>query len=124
MESCAPEVKERLLRDFDDLNVRVRRVRLAILVFIGVIAIGVVYTKARRFSPEQNPMEIAGPQIPHPGIRPKPPVITPEPDTQRAIQKWKYQRRNYIQYPKPNKNGIQPLYEPVAPPLRGVPMTS
>jgi len=124
MKPCDPEVEERLLRDFDALKVRVRRVRLTILVFIGVIAIGVVYVKARRFSAAQMEMEFAGPTIPHPGIRPKPPVITPEPEMRPAIQKWKYQRRNYFHYPKPNKNGVQYLHESLPPPPQEMPMSS
>jgi hypothetical protein len=118
---CAPHVRENVLLHFDKVHKRVMRIRAWSLIVIGLVVILVVGRYSWRISARGNPAELAGPNVQH-GIPPKPPSITPKPDTQPAIQRWIVPRQHYFRYPKANKNGIQPLGGPQ--PLREIPMLS
>jgi hypothetical protein len=119
---CAPRVKEHILQHFDKVHKRVMRIRAFTIIAIGLVVILVVGRFSWRISARNDPAQLAGPNQQH-GIPPKPPTITPPPINEPAIERWGGPRRNYYRYPKPNKNGIQPIVTPPQP-LREMPLLS
>jgi hypothetical protein len=118
---CAPRVKEHILQHFDKVHKRVMRIRAFTIIAIGLVVILVVGRYSWRISARNDPAQLAGPNQQH-GIPPKPLPIIPAPVNEPALERWKGPRPNY-RYPKPNRNGIQPLITSPQP-LRERPLSS
>ncbi len=91
MNPCSPAMRALLVKSYSDYyetsRKRIRNVRAASLIIFGLIAISVTYTTFHRFAPSLNPMPaMAGPNVPHKGIRPKQ-FINPPRDPVPAYQK-------------------------------------
>jgi hypothetical protein len=127
MKPCSPAMRAHILGSFNAYHARsqkrVKVVRTASILLLGLIAIAVTYVKFHRLSPKMNPMEMAYPTVPHPGIRPKPPYIQRQNDQlpRPAIQKWQYVPQRVPRMHEKLPNGIELIRAPqpadVRPPM-------
>jgi len=126
MKPCSPELRKRVLDEYtayyEKTRNRGRNVRVASLILLGLLAVAVTYVKFHRLSPKMNPMEMAYPTVPHPGIRPKPPAIQPRDQLPMpAIEKWRYLPRYPPRMHQKLPNGIELIRESlpadVSPPM-------
>lgn len=120
MKPCSPELRGRLLDEFDDYYASSRQigkiVRVAIYVIFTLIATAFTYVCSYRLSNAADPLHVVRDteKIPQKGIRPKPHWMPPEPEEYPAHQKEYYRYQNVPRPPgvrTPKRNEIEYVRE-------------
>src|SRR5258708_34831336 len=98
--TCSRELRDRVLADFQNYHATRARKRtlrrVSVMAAIGLVLMALTYAKFHRLAPKMDPINVVDKDrnVQH-GIRPKPPVITPEP-----LQVPAWQRNLPPRYPK------------------------